>query len=390
VSTSNAQGIVSTRLTLGNTPGTFQVRVGVPNTTVVANFTITVTPALGGLTAVSGGNQSAQANAAFGQPLVVRVTPSAGVSPAGIPVTFTVTSGSATLSSGSATTNSAGEASVTVTAGSTPGPVVVTASAGGFNTTFNLTVSPPGPQFGLGNLLNAAGFLPVQRIAPGMLLTITGTGIASHVQGTVLPGIVGPYPTTLSGVEVLIGGLAAPILHVANAGGREQVTVQVPFELPTSGNTSITIRVQGGSTTLQNVPLGPLQPGIFETEIGGQRWAVLIRQDGSFVTPTSPARRGDRLRFFAHGLGPVSPTTATNQAGTGDQQVNAQLIIGVNNAGVPGTITAEYVEGFVGLYLVTFTVPDDAPSGQRISLSMGAVGTDGQVYYSNTTSFTVQ
>jgi uncharacterized protein (TIGR03437 family) len=312
------------------------------------------------------------------------------VSPAGIPVTFTVSSGSATLSSNSASTNAAGEASVTVTAGANQGPVVITASAGGFNAIFNLTVSPPGPQFTLSNLLNAAGFQPVQRVAPGMLLTITGTGIAPGVQGTVIPGMVGPYPTTLAGVEVLIGGLAAPIVHVANVGGREQVTVQVPFELPTSGNTSITIRVQGGSTTLQNVPLGALQPGIFETDISGQRWAVLIRQDGSFVTPSSPARRGDRLRFFAHGLGPVSPTTATNQAGTGDQQVNAQLIIGVNNAGVPGTVTAEYVEGFVGLYLVTFTVPEDAPSGQRISLSMGAVGPDGQTYYSNTTGFPIQ
>ncbi|HET8548975.1 MAG TPA: Ig-like domain-containing protein [Bryobacteraceae bacterium] len=385
-STSDAQGRVSTRLTLGNTPGTYQVRVGVPNTNVVATFSITVGSPLTGLTAVSGGGQATQRGSAFGQPLVARVAPAA----AGVPVTFTVSSGSATLSAQSATTNTQGEASVTVTAGNTAGPVIITATAGGQSTTFSLTVSPPGPQFTAGNLVDAASFIPVPRIAPGMLLTITGTGLAPGVQGTVgPPSIVGPYPVTLAGVEVLIGGLQAPILHVSNSGGREQVTVQVPFELPTSGTTSVTVRVQGGSTTVQNVPLAPIQPGIFETEIGGQRWAVLIRQDGSFVTPSSPARRGEVLRMFVHGLGGVSPTTATNQAGTGGQQVNASIIVGVNSAGVPGRITAEYVEGFIGLYLVTFEVPGDAPSG-RATLSLGAIGPDGQTYYSNTTNFSVQ
>ena len=379
--TTDAQGRASTRLTVGNTTGTFQVRAGIPGTTTVAAFSFTVTPTLGGLTVVSGNNQGAQRGSAFGQPLVVRVTNAAGAAASGIPVSFVVTSGSATLSAASATTDASGQASVNITAGNTQGPVVVTASAGGINTTFNLTVSPPGPQFTAANLVNAASFIPVQQIASGMLLTITGTGIATGVQGTVSPAsIVGPFPTTLAGVEVLIGGLQAPILHVSNSGGREQVTVQVPFELPTTGSTSVTVRVQGAATTVQNVPLAPVQPGIFETEIGGQRWAVLIRQDGSFVTPSSPARRGEVVRMFLHGLGQVTPATATNQAGTGDQRVTAQLTVGVNNAGVPGTVTSEYVEGFVGLYLVTFTVPDDAPSGQRIVLSIGATAPDGQTY----------
>jgi uncharacterized protein (TIGR03437 family) len=358
----------------------------VPNSTVVANFAFTVGSPLTGLTAVSGGGQAAQRGAAFGQPLVVRVAPAG----AGVPVTFTVSSGSATLSASSGTTNAQGEASVNVTAGNTAGPVVITATAGGQTATFNLTVSPPGPVFTAANLLDAASFLPVQRIAPGMLLSITGTGLAPGVQGTLAPvSIVGPYPMTLGGVEVLIGGIAAPILSVTNSGGREQVNVQVPFEIPTSGTTSVTVRVQGGTTTVQNVPLGPIQAGIFQTDMGGQLWAVLIRQDGSFVTPSSPARRGETLKMFLHGLGAVAPATATNQAGTRGQLVNANLIVGVNNAGVPGTIRGEYVEGFIGLYIVTFDVPSDASPG-RATLSLGAVGPDGQTYYSNTVNFSVQ
>ena len=69
--------------------------------------------------------------------------------------------------------------------------------------------------------------------------------------------------------------------------------------------------------------------------------------------------------------------------------VLAPIVIGVNNAGVP-MISAQYAQGVVGLYTITFMVPLDAPSGSAIPLSFAATGPDGVNVYSNTSTLAIQ
>jgi hypothetical protein len=90
----------------------------------------------------SGGNQSADAGAAFAAPISVTVTSSTGTVMPNVAVSFAVSSGAATVNPPTAVTNAQGAASTTVQAGATPGPVVITASVAGVATpaTANLTV----------------------------------------------------------------------------------------------------------------------------------------------------------------------------------------------------------------------------------------------------------
>lgn len=372
---SDGLGRVSTTVTLGTTPGDVTVRVRSGSAT--GAWTLHVTVAVSDIIRVSGNNQTAIINQAFAEPLVVEVRDTQNRPVPNTPVTFAVTSGSATLGSTSATTDAQGRASTTLQAGGTAGAIVVSATAQGKSVTFNLNSRPPGPVIAASGFVNGADFQP--GIAPGAIVTLRGSGLAPGVQGCVSPAsVAGPLPTTLAGVTVTFGTHAAPIYSVCNIDGQEQVSVQAPFELA-PGMVPVEVKVGSGSTIVSSVPVKAAHPGIFEMpRAGGRPHAVLVHLNGTFVTPENPAKRGETLRVYVTGLGPVLPLATTNCPGAQGQKVYFPVIIGVNNAGVR-VLSAEYAENMIGVYVVTFEVPADAPVGQETTLQIGVQLPDGQV-----------
>jgi len=372
-------------VTLGSSAGAVQISVSALSGTGTATFNETVNVQLGSLTAVSGGSQSVRVNQAYPQPLVVQLLDTKGNPLPGITVNFAVTGGSASVNPSSATTDGQGHAQTSVTAGSSAGTVTVVASAGGLSASFTLTVIPPGPNVTSGGFLNGAGFQ--QGVVPGGIVYISGTGLAPGIQGSVVASpLVGAWPTTLANVTVTFGSTPAPIYAVSNINGQESVIVQVPFETP-QGSTQVTITVGGGNTTL-SVPVLAYQPGIFEdVNSNGQRYAVVMRPDGSFVSPSNPAQRGETVQVYATGLGPVSPSVGTNRAGTGGQNVNAGILIGLNNAGV-SAISAQYAQDLIGVYIVTFQIPANSATG-TMPLAIGE-GPTSSLVFGNTSQIVVQ
>ena len=363
--TTDTNGKASAQGTLGNTPGQAQVQVtaGSGSNQITATFTATInTPpaSTANITVVSGNNQSEVLDTAFPNPLVVNVTDSSGNPVQNASVTFSVTSGSATVATASASTDATGNASTTVTAGGTAGPVVITASTSGFSATFNLTVSPPGPANVV--FLNGASLQP--GAAAGDIVTIQGDGIAPSVNGVVAANaILGPLPLTLAGVSVTFNGTAAPIFSVSNVNGVQQVTVQVPWEVAGLGTASVVITVNGGGSGTFTVTLQPYSPGIFITNVFGLAdQAVAIRPDGSYVSPTNPALRGEDIILFVTGAGQTSPALGTDDAGIPDQNVTAHFAVGFNNAGIR-YVSAQTVVGLVGIYAITLQVPSNTTAG---------------------------
>ncbi|MGH7618189.1 MAG: Ig-like domain-containing protein, partial [Gemmatimonadaceae bacterium] len=125
------------------------------------------------LTIVTGNGQSGFVGQTLGAPLVVKVTSAAGTPFKGAVVKFTVTSGTATLSPATATSDSLGEATTTVTLGSLPGNVTITASTANNSLTVSFTVTA-----GSSNVTTACQRLGAQTPAVGVVLPrVTGTGI---------------------------------------------------------------------------------------------------------------------------------------------------------------------------------------------------------------------
>ena len=354
-----ANGAVQVIATNGNNSVTF-------NLTAVPNISVT------GLQVISGNNQSAIVNSAFGAPLVVQVGASGG-SAAGIPVQFTVT-GPATLSSNTVNTNNAGQAQVTVRAGGQAGAVTVIASANGFTQSFTLTVAPPGPSLTAGAFMNAADF---QRgaLSPCSLATVIAPGLAPGLQGMVTANFVGPLQFVLANDKVTVGGSSAPLLSVGlNSGGREQLTFQVPCDVTPGSSVPVVVNVGPGSATI-NIPIQAASPGIFQTAMSdGVTRAVMLRPDGSFVSPQNPARRGENLIAFATGLGVTNPLVGTNAVAAPGAIVAPQgtVVVGMAGGGVP-LISAQLSYDVVGLWLVTFSVPNDVRTGTDVPFSISII-----------------
>ena len=375
-SSTNSQGQGTATLTFGSTVGPVEVKVTAG--TISATFNLTINAPVTSIKVVSGGNQSAAQSAPFASPLVFQVVNSAGNGVPGILVNFAVTSGTATLSSATGTTDQSGNVSITVTAGATAGPVVVTAAAGAFSTTANLTIIPPGPS----NLvfLNGAGFQ--KAISPGAIVAIQGMNLVAGLTGVQTPGnIVGPLPTTFDGVTVTFNGTAAPIFSVASLGsGLQQIVVQAPYELGTAANATVNITTAGGGTATSSVALAPYAPGIFVTTAFGPAQAVATHANGSYVTPQSPAMAGENITIYLTGLGQTSPATGTNEPGIANQKVaNPNVVVGINNAGVP-VVSVLAAPGSIGVYTITFTVPSNAPSG-NVPLNVGEFDASNNEYF---------
>jgi uncharacterized protein (TIGR03437 family) len=374
--TSGTNGEVSAFVT--PTVGPVQVTVALAGKSSISYvFNVNVNLVITALQYVSGNAQQAKEGAAFTDPLIVQVNDSA-VALAGATVNFAVTSGSATLSGPSATTNAQGQASVSATAGNTAGPVVVTASVASAECTggtcsyaFDLTVIPNGPV--ITSVVNAAGFKNSPLAAsPCSLVTIYGVGLATGLQGVVAP-FVAPQMQVAS-VSVQFGGVSAPILYVANSDGVESVSAQVPCQVAASSavppaTVPMVVTVDNAPSAPFPVPVTPFSPGIFQfTDTDGAVRAVVVRQDGTFITLANPARPGDTLRMFVTGLGQTTPGLFTNEFDPLVEvnnewvpqalPVNAGVLVGVNNGGVL-VLSAQYAYGMVGVYEVDFQLPEN-------------------------------
>lgn len=373
---SDSAGSVSARVTLGSVAGGVRVQLTGPGLTP-AIFNLTTQILATSMSLVSGSGQSAITGQAFANPVVFLIRDASNNPLPGLTVSFSASNG-ASVNPASATTDAQGHVQTAVTAGATPGSIIVTAKYNTLSATATLSSHLQGPQVTNTSFRNAASF--AVGLTPCGLATVTGDGLASTIQG-VVSGVnpFGPLPYGLAGVSITVSGFLAPIQAVANQNNVQQVNFQAPCNLA-PGTATIVVTVNGASTTVTGVPVFNVQPGIFTYTMPGSNklyGAVIHASDGTYVTPTNPAQQGERYYVVVTGLGQVAPAASTGSTGTGSQNVNLPIIIGVADRGVP-VLSARYLIGSVGAYIVEFQLPLDSPVGTDQSLAIAAL--DGDQY----------
>ena len=364
-STTGANGQASNTVTFSSTAGgTVNITATVAGTSLTpVTFTQTAIPlvTVTGLSIVSGNNQSIAENAQSA-PLTVQLNGTSNGQTVPVPgssIQFSI-SGPGTLSQTLVTTGTNGQASVTVTAGATAGTVTVTATAGGFTQQFTLTVIPPGPQLTASSFQNGADF-QVGSISPCSIATIVAAGLAPGLQTIVsAQNFVGPLPFSLAGEGVTVNGSQAPIFNVGtNQAGSQQLTFQVPCDATPGSSVAIHVTTVGGGSGSVNVALKAASPGIFQTVMTDNvSRAVIVRPDGSFVSLTNPARRGETEIAFATGLGPSTPSVGTDALPAPGVMATPQytVVAGMAGQGVPsGAI--QLSPDLIGVWEVPFTIP---------------------------------
>jgi uncharacterized protein (TIGR03437 family) len=235
-----------------------------------------------------------------------------------------------------------------------------------------------GPRISVASFRNAASGEP--GLVAGSLATVTGNGLATGLNGCVSSeSVIGPLPTRLAGVEIVLGEYPAPILLVCNLNGEEFATVQTPFELG-PGTVWARVEAAGGAVLLSDVPVLPVQPGILEASVDGKLRAVVAKPDGSLVSTANPLGPGQRATAFVTGLGPVLPLAHTNVRGVPGQLVYFPVAVRINNSLDVWPLISQYAPNMIGVYQVTFEVPANAPTGPDIPFVIAAQPGAGQFW----------
>lgn len=146
------------------------------------------------------------------------------------------------------------------------------------------------------------------RFAPGSLAVIRGR----HLSATHETAPDGRLPLSLGGVSVTVEGRPAAVQSVTPS----QVVIQIPYELPVSkqevSSFSLLLHSPLGTVASTSYILLGQAPALLTSngEITGQ---PEIRDDHGQRVQT--VQRGQRLHFFAAGLGQTTPAALTGELG---------------------------------------------------------------------------
>jgi uncharacterized protein (TIGR03437 family) len=225
-----------------------------------------------------------------------------------------------------------------------------------FSLAFILTSAGNPASVTITSVANAASFK--QSFAPGMLMSVFGTGLSS---GPPQSESSAPLPTTVNGNTVTINGILAPLLYVSAT----QINLQIPYEIA-PGNAVLTVNT-GGQSASTNFTLEAAAPGIFTDS-----------QD-AHVVPNESATAGSIIGIYVTGAGQVTPAEATGNVLPAGMTPVPNLPVSVTVGGVPATPVYVGIPAWsVAVLQINFVVPANSPTGtQAVVVTIGGVASAG-------------
>jgi uncharacterized protein (TIGR03437 family) len=235
-----------------------------------------------------------------------------------------------------------------------------------------------------GGVFNAASYAPSQAVAPGSLIAIFGTNLASSlaVADTV------PFSVTLNSVGVTVNGASAPLQFVSSG----QVNAQLPWTTAT-GTASIVVSRSGTASAPVSFQVGAAAPGIFTLPGNGLGQAIAYgNSDGAFAAPAGavsapytshPAKIGDpaTLVILATGLGAVDPPVANGSVPGPGVLSNTVMTPTVLVGNVAAKVVFSGHSPYVGVYQINIVIQPGTPTGDKVPLQlvMNGITTSNQV-----------
>lgn len=189
---------------------------------------------------------------------------------------------------------------------------------------------------------NGASFS--QAFAPGMLMSVFGTGLSTGNPQTVTTA---PLPlTSASGTYVTISGFAAPLLYVSST----QINLQIPYGV-SPGNATLVVN-SGGQSASISFTIQAAAPGIF------------VDSQNGHIVPNESATAGSTIGFFVTGAGQVTPAEETGNVPAQGTTPVPDLPLSMKVGGI--AVTPVYVgipSWSVGVLQINFTVPSTLAAG---------------------------
>lgn len=318
-----------------------------------------------------GNNQTGPTGGLLPSVLQVRLRDANQTPFAGLPVRFSVVSGSATVSANPVLTNSSGIAETQVQLGNSAGPIRIAAAVTGSNlqTAFSAT-AVDGPFVSPAGIVSGASFqLAGAAVSPGGIISIFGSRLAN---GTASAASL-PLPTTLGESRVELNGVPLSLFFVSP----NQINAQAPADAST-GTQQMVVRSGGGASPAIPVALRRAAPGIFTINSSGSGpGAITHAITGAPVSPASPAVPGEFVSVFATGLGTVVPAVSSGQPAPSSPVARTTLPVAATVGGRPASVGfAGLAPGFAGLYQVNLQVPELSAGTAEVVLSVDGVSSN--------------
>ena len=220
----------------------------------------------------------------------------------------------------------------------------------------------PVPFVDKGGIKNGAGDTPEPLVAPGSVVSVVGLNLAPGEER----GPVSPLKQSLAGVTMRAAGMLMPLFYVSP----EQINAQLPFETG-EGPQALTVSVPGKADLTVDFTVARNAPGLFSTAVGDTSYVLATREDGSPVTPDSPAAKGEIITLFGTGFGPYVGTAPDGFALPADP--NFMLVdpvsLVVGDAEVPTSYAGAAAQK-VGVNALSFTVGDSLPDGTNVPVKV--------------------
>jgi uncharacterized protein (TIGR03437 family) len=206
-------------------------------------------------------------------------------------------------------------------------------------------------------------------LAPGMLISVEGTGVGPATAQSGQNGLGGALESSLAGTEVRFDGKPAPILYAQ----QNLIQTQVPYRVLGQPLVLVEVVRDGkvqGSAVLE---VAAHSPGIF-TSSSGSGQVTAVNEDYTLNSAGTGAARGSLLTFYATGEGITDPASVDgklNDAPYPTPRGAIEVTIGDQTADVVSIgcgVTSP------GMMQITVRVPLQAATGvQAIVLKAGGV-----------------
>jgi uncharacterized protein (TIGR03437 family) len=237
-------------------------------------------------------------------------------------------------------------------------------SGPGWSTTLTIPFQGPQAQLVIGGVSNAAS--GALSYAPGMILSVYGTGMGTVPAGQLASTI--PFPYMMAGVVAFMcpvncntatTGWSVPLYYV----GPNQINVQIPYEAsgPVDLNIDTPYNFYGVDTFFT---VAPVAPGIFMLEDGSQN-----------VNPAQSLSPSQTGTVYVTGVGAVTPAVDDGLAPSAAQVPKPREAVTVTVGGVSAPVQYAAIPTWsVGVLQVNFTIPSNAPTGrQPVVVTVGTV-----------------
>jgi uncharacterized protein (TIGR03437 family) len=260
--------------------------------------------------------------------------------------------------------------------GSHAGVIVVTGANNIVIITVTLNVTAPLPT--VTSVLNGASFLP-GAIAGGEVISVFGTQLGPVNAATAQIDAAGNLATTLAGTQLLVNGVAAPLIYVSST----QVTAVVPYGIAMTQAATVQVTYLNQRSNVPSVGVTNTSPAIFTLNSGGTGPGAR-NADFSPNGPDNPVAKGGYVVFFMTGEGPLDPAGVTGKInpskGTGVAVAALPVGVLIDNlaanwtyaGGIPGVVE--------GILQLNVQIPQNAPSGELpVLVTIGGNGSQAGV-----------